>query len=140
MSISSKTTKPRLLALDGDDTVLRVVAELGCAYYTVHATRSARTLLAWLNTYEDVAVVVTEHVLAAAAGVALLETARTMRPAARRVLITTYHDLASIVHGLHSGAIQKLVQKPFGRQELLAAILPEGLTLAGGEQMRRASA
>ena len=140
MPHSLKPAKPRLLALDGDDAVLRVVSEFGCAYYTVHATRSARTLLAWMNTYEDVAVVLTEHVLAAAAGVALLETARTMRPGARRVLMTTYHDLASIVHGLHSGAIQKLIQKPFTPKELLAAILPEGLSAAVGEQARRASA
>ena len=60
-----------------------------------------------------------------ASGVSLLETARSCRPSARRILMTTYHDLPSIVAGLHSGAIERLVQKPFSAAELMAAILPE---------------
>ena len=57
----------------------------------------------------------------------MLETAQRHAPDARRVLLTTYHDLASIVDGLHSGAIEKLVQKPFTVGELLSAILPESM-------------
>lgn len=83
--------------------------------------------LSWLEQFADVAVVATEHVLQTSSGVALLETARTMRPRARRVLMTSYHDLASIVGGLHSGAIERLVSKPFSHAELLNAVLPEEL-------------
>ena len=55
----------------------------------------------------------------------------------RRILMTTYHDLPSIVAGLHSGAIERLVQKPFTAAELMAAILPEG---APDAKHQRASA
>jgi hypothetical protein len=41
--------------------------------------------------------------------------------------MTTYHDLAGIVAGLHSGAIERLVQKPFTRAELMTALLPENV-------------
>ena len=118
-------TKPFLLALDGDEAVLKTIAHLASAYYEVHATRDPVRWLGWLQGSENVAVVITEHVLRNSNGVTLLETARTTRPNARRVLMTSYHDLAGIVAGLHSGAIERLVQKPFTRAELITAILPE---------------
>lgn len=118
-------TKPFLLALDGDEAVLKTIARLASAYYEVHATRDPVRWLGWLQGSENVAVVITEHVLRNSNGVTLLETARTTRPNARRVLMTSYHDLAGIVAGLHSGAIERLVQKPFTRAELITAIIPE---------------
>ena len=115
-----------LIVLDGDDAVLKSVIRLAAPYYQVRATRESRTLLGWMQEDAPVEVIVTEHVLRTSSGVSLLETARTCRPNARRVLMTTYHDLASIVTGLHSGAIERLVPKPFTPAEFLAAILPEG--------------
>jgi DNA-binding NtrC family response regulator len=94
-------------------------------------------MLGWLHGPEPVAAIMTEHVLHTASGVSLLETARSCRPNARRVLMTTYHDLPSIVAGLHSGAIERLVQKPFTAAELLGAILPES---AAESTNQRASA
>jgi DNA-binding NtrC family response regulator len=132
------TSKPPLLALDGDDAVLRTIAEVGAPHFYVLSTRDPRRLLGWLENYPKVGVVLTEHVLRTSSGVSLLETARTMRPSARRVLMTTYHDLASIVAGLHSGAIEQLVQKPFTPAELLGVLLPDGA--AGAADQSRATA
>jgi DNA-binding NtrC family response regulator len=123
--------KHHLLALDGDELVLRTIAQVAAPYYQVLTTRDPRKLLGWLENYKHVDAIVTEHVLQTSHGVALLESARTMRPGARRVLLTTYHDLPSIVAGLHTGAIQHLVQKPFDPPGLLAAILPEGTPIPG---------
>ena len=131
-------SKHRLLALDGDDAVLKTISKIASPHFQVLVTRDPRTLLGWVENFKDVEVVVTEHVLQTSHGVSLLETVRTMRPDARRVLLTTYHDLASIVAGLHSGAIQQMVQKPFQPEELLSAVLPEAMGGASWEQ--RASA
>jgi DNA-binding NtrC family response regulator len=131
------TTKPPLLALDGDENVLSTVSRVAAPHYHVLVTRDPRRLLGWMENYPNVAVVVTEHVLQSSHGVSLLETARSMRPDATRVLLTTFGDLASIVDGLHTGAIQRLVQKPFTPAELLHAIMPEGFS---GAQAKRASA
>jgi two-component system response regulator AtoC/two-component system response regulator HupR/HoxA len=117
--------KKFLLVLDGDEAVLKIIARLASPYYQVRTAREARRVLEWLHGPEPVAAIMTEHVLHTASGVSLLETARSCRPGARRILMTTYHDLPSIVAGLHSGAIERLVQKPFSSAELLAAILPE---------------
>ena len=129
-------SKHYLLALDGDDAVLRTLAQVLAPYYQVQTTRDPRKLLGWLENYKHVDAVVTEHVLQTSHGVALLESVRQMRPEARRVLLTTYHDLPSIVAGLHSGAIQHLVQKPFSPAELLAAVLPDGVAVPGAAQHR----
>jgi FixJ family two-component response regulator len=69
--------------------------------------------------------IITEQVMRSGDGVQLLETVRTLRPQVRRIVLTTYTDLAAIIHGLHSGAIQALVQKPIVDSELLAAVCPE---------------
>jgi DNA-binding NtrC family response regulator len=123
--------KPYLLALDGDEEVLKTIAKVVAPHFTAMVTRDPRKLLGWMENLKHVGVVMTEHVLQTASGVSLLETARTMRPGARRVLLTSYHDLSSIVAGLHSGAIERLVAKPFTPTELLFAILPDGV--AAGE-------
>ena len=134
-----ETVSPKqyLLALDGDETVLKSISRFAAPYYQVLSTRDPRRFLAWMENTQNVGVIVTEHVLQTASGVSLLESARSMQPAARRVLLTTYHDLASIVDGLHSGAIERLVQKPFTASEFLLGILPENLE---GETSVRASA
>jgi ActR/RegA family two-component response regulator len=124
--------KPYLLALDGDEEVLKTIAKVAAPHFTAMVTRDPRKLLGWMENMKEVGAVLTEHVLQTASGVSLLESARTMRPGARRVLLTTYHDLSSIVAGLHSGAIERLVAKPFTEAELLFAILPEGASGAQG--------
>ena len=123
-------SKPHLIALDGDDAVLKTIYKLAGPFFNVLITRDPRKFLAWVEHYTQISVVITEHVLGTAHGVSLLESCRTMRPDARRVLMTTYHDLASIVAGLHSGAIQRLIPKPFSPGELLAAVLPEEVLAA----------
>ena len=122
--------KTHLIALDGDDAVLKTISKLAGSYFNVLITRDPRHFLAWVEHYPDTTVVITEHVLRTAHGVSLLESCRTMRPDARRVLMTTYHDLASIVGGLHSGAIERLIPKPFSPAELLKAVLPHDVLAA----------
>jgi two-component system response regulator AtoC/two-component system response regulator HupR/HoxA len=138
--MSAHTVKPPLIALDEDENVLHAISRVAAPYFHVLVTRDPRRLLGWLENYPKLAVVVTEHVLRTSNGVSLLETARTMRPGARRVLLTTYSDLASIVAGLHSGAIERLVQKPFGPADLLRGIMPDGFDEATGDAGQRASA
>jgi len=116
---------PKLVALDSDDAVLAQVARVAGSYYTVIQVRNPKRAIALVEEDPQVRVFVTEQVMRGADGVELLESIRTMRPEVRRVMVTTYTDLASIVIGLHSGAIQCLVQKPVDDRELLAAVCPQ---------------
>jgi len=110
--------------LDGDQAVLRSIADITAPFFETLTTRDPKRFMQWIALHANTAAVVTEHVLETAAGVALLEQVRVMRPAAKRVLLTTYHDLASIVEGIHSGAVELLIPKPFTAAELLAAVRP----------------
>jgi len=120
-----ETKRPHLLALDGDEAVLRQIAQIAGPFFETLTTRDPRRLLGWASTFAaHTAAVVTEHVLETAMGVALLEQIRSMCPGARRVLMTTYHDLTSIVDGIHSGVIDCVVPKPCSPAELLGAVMP----------------
>jgi ActR/RegA family two-component response regulator len=58
---------------------------------------------------------------AGANAIKLLQSVKESRPKTRRVLLSDYCDLAIIVQGLHTGAVQQLVYKPVHAPELLAA-------------------
>src|SRR5687768_12807632 len=123
----SSNGKSKLIALDHDIIVLREIAIAMGPWFEVLRFREPMNVMSVIETdASSIDVIVTEHVLPQASGVSLLETIRTRCPKIRRVLLTGYGDLASIVAGLHSGAIQALVNKPFRREELLAAVFPHG--------------
>jgi DNA-binding NtrC family response regulator len=115
-------TRPKLIALDSDLASLHAVADTLEPWFDVLETRDARKALAWLQQHAAVRVIVAEHVMDTAAGVSILETVRTLRPDVRRVMLTGHADLSGIIHGLHTGAIDRLVHKPFTRDELLSAV------------------
>lgn len=133
------TRTPRLLVLDDDPTVVSQVGRLFASHYSVVHLSNPTRAMALLGADQSVRVFLTEQVMRFGNGVELLETVRTTRPDVRRVMLTNYSDLASIVAGLHSGAIQHLVQKPATDVELMAAVAPE-LLQSRREWMRRASA
>jgi ActR/RegA family two-component response regulator len=113
---------PKLVALDGDLSTLREIADAVGDHFVVVPCRDVLRAIGVIETDAAVRVVVTEHVMYAASGTSLLETVRARKPHVRRVMLTSYADLAAIVHGLHSGAIQHLVRKPIIRTELLTAV------------------
>ncbi|HSZ55371.1 MAG TPA: response regulator [Tepidisphaeraceae bacterium] len=130
----------KLLALDEDDSTLGQIARVASGHYSVMQLKSPSRALGLLEADPSIEVFVTEHVMRFGNGVELLETVRTMRPEVRRVMLTNYSDLAGIVLGLHSGAIQQLVQKPAGDLELLHAISPAVAQQRAAVTARRLSA
>lgn len=136
-----RSQPPKLIALDQDDNVLRQVSRVFGGTFLVVQVRNPSRAIGLLDIDPNVRAIVTEQVMRSADGAELLETARTLRPDVRRVMLTTYTDLASIVAGIHSGAIQCLVQKPATDHELFAAICPEAAQRAvAAADVRRASA
>lgn len=131
----------KLLLLDQDESVLRQVGRVFGGYFVVVPAHTAHRALGLLEGDPHVRVMITEQVMRGAQGMDVLEAVRSRWPDVRRVMLTTYTDLASIVTGLHSGAIQFLVQKPATDEELLRAVCPEVMhqTVAAA-RFRRASA
>jgi len=130
-------SKPKLIALDYDLSTLRDVAAVMTPWFEVLRIREPMKAIATIESDKTIAAIITEQVLPQASGIDLLETIRTRAPGIRRVLLTGHDDLATIITGLHTGAIQALVHKPFRREELVGAVLPQG---AKSLAMLRASA
>lgn len=115
-------TRSKLVALDSDASELGCISRIAAPWLQVITSRDPRRVLAMVESDPAISVLVTEQVLSTASGVALLETVRTSRPDVRRVLLTGYGDLATVIAGVHSGAIERLIYKPLVAAELLAAI------------------
>jgi ActR/RegA family two-component response regulator len=122
--MSSSIKRQTLIALDDDAESLRQLSAVMTPFFNVHATGDPRMALGWLQNDPSVAVIVVEQVLRSGLGVDVLESARQIRPDVRRILITVFTDLASIVDGLHRGAIEKMISKPLVRGELVSALCP----------------
>jgi len=118
----SSQARKKLVALDSDASELGRISRAASPWFQVITSRDPRRVLAMVETDPAIRVLVTEQVLSTASGVALLETVRTCRPDVRRVLLTGYGDLATVIAGVHSGAIERLIYKPLVAAELLAAI------------------
>jgi DNA-binding response OmpR family regulator len=52
----------------------------------------------------------------------VLESARQERPNVLRILLTEFENLSTIVEGLHTGAVQRVVSRPLEFAELLGVI------------------
>jgi ActR/RegA family two-component response regulator len=132
--------KPKLIALDGDLSVLRELVAVAGPHFQVTTCRDVIRALGLVQSDRDVRVLVTEHVMHAATGTSVLEQVRAIRPDVRRVMLTSYADLAAIVLGLHSGAIQHLARKPIDPRELLGAIGAPATAMPGAVASRRMTA
>ena len=122
--MNTSNGRPTLIAVDDDTNALANLTSAMESHYTVLATSNASRALAWLEKDPSVTVIVVDQVLKTGLGLDLLESAKTIRPDVRRVLITGYTDLASIIGGLHSGAINRMVSKPLVRGELTSVLAP----------------
>ena len=114
----------QVLVLDHSSSVLNELEATLSPWFDVLVTQNPRRMLAMLEVSDNVSAAVVEHVMPTTCGVSILESVRTMRPKARRILMTQYEDLASLVRGLHSGAIEQVLPRPFSRAGLLAAVDP----------------
>jgi two-component system response regulator RegA len=115
----------KVILLDNDEQVARQVARVFGGAFIVVNVQNPRTVVGLMETDASIAAIITEQVLRSGAGVDLLETVRSFRPQVRRVIFTGYSDLAAIVVGIHSGAVQALLHKPASDTELLSAVCPE---------------
>jgi DNA-binding NtrC family response regulator len=129
-----------MLLLEGEDDLSRQVSHVFGGSFVVARFRNPRSAIGMLSDDPDICAIITEQVMRGADGVVLLESIRTMRPSVRRIMVTRYPELAGIVDGVKSGAIQALVQKPATDTDLLVAVFPEMANLSAATTIRRASA
>src|SRR4051812_16660729 len=112
--------KPILFIVDDDEQVLRaVVRDIRNAYgkdYRILATASANEALATLtelkNKSEVVAMFLSDQRMPEMLGVEFLQKARTVFPAAKRVLLTAYSDTEAAIRAINDVQLDYYLMKP----------------------------
>ena len=113
---------PVILVVDDDPLVLSTAVEmLNYAGYDARGAASAKEALRRLETIDELFAVVTDHAMPGMTGSELASELATIRPGLRVVLASGYAELPLVATGI---AVQ--LQKPFGRDALLAAIRGTG--------------
>jgi PAS domain S-box-containing protein len=113
---------PVILVVDDDPLVLSTAVEmLNYAGYDARGAASANEALRRLETIDELVAVVTDHAMPGMTGSELASKLATIRPGLRVVLASGYAELPVAAAGI---AVQ--LQKPFGRDALLAAIRGKG--------------
>ncbi|KLD74122.1 histidine kinase [Xanthomonas hyacinthi DSM 19077] len=121
-AVDVKGPLPVILVVDDDPLVLSTAVEmLNYAGYDARGAASANEALRRLETIDELVAVVTDHAMPGMTGSELAARLATIRPGLRVVLASGYSELPTAAPGI---AVQ--LQKPFGRDALLAALRGNG--------------
>ncbi len=112
----------RILTVDDDPLITAILARiLRGAGHQVHTAETGDEALCLLrSTAFDVAVVDLE--MPGADGLTVLAALRAAQPACARILSSGRLDLDSVVAAINRGEIARVLRKPYGPEELLAAV------------------
>jgi response regulator RpfG family c-di-GMP phosphodiesterase len=131
MNKISPISRRKCIVIYDDRKTLQPVRETARHWYDVLDTQEPEHAIQLLEAHPDVSIFITHSGAGEFDCIGLLEQVRAGYPDVRRIVMTSYQELARIVQGLHSGTIQKLVQKPIDTVELQQAILPFQVPAAG---------
>jgi DNA-binding NtrC family response regulator len=111
-----------VIAVDDNVRVLDQIATMLDATHRVLATSDPSRATVWLKNDLSVCAVIAAEGLRSNSAEEILRCAQGVRPEARRILITNFTDLSSIVGKLHSGLVQRTIASPIDPKALLAVI------------------
>ena len=135
-----QSKRPKLLVLCTDLASIRAITDATSRHFELIWLRDLNGLKVSIGHEPVPTVVLIDNATPQVSPIDALESVRRTCPTARRILITDYCDLAIIVQGLHTGAIQQIVYKPIHAPELLGAIgsahLPASVVTPGVNQPR----
>ena len=104
-------TRPSILFVDDEERVVNQLRMIFRQNYEVHTATSGAEGLAILQR-TPVDVVVSDQRMPGMTGIEFLAQVRNQRPAAMRLLLTGYSDLAAIVGSVNEGEVFRFINKP----------------------------
>lgn len=115
-------TAPKVLIVDDDMSIVTLVAlHLNGAGYEVITCLDPLDALARCET-DKIEVFVTDWHMPGFSGLELLEVLQQKHPQVRRMLLTAAPSEPEVREAVRSGLVERLVEKPWGRAELLSAV------------------
>lgn len=121
-------TRPSILFVDDEERVVNQLRMIFRQNYEVHTATSGAEGLAILQR-TPVDVVVSDQRMPGMTGIEFLAQVRNQRPAAMRLLLTGYSDLAAIVGSVNEGEVFRFINKPWDHseiQEIIASAVTAG--------------
>ncbi len=115
--------KPKLIAIDRDDAALREICMALRGMIDVLPLKDPQRALATVAHDPTIVAVIVDQNAHPDHGVAVLQQVRKTSEKIRRVLLAAPGNLCSLIEGLHSGDIERVVYKPIDRRELLASVV-----------------
>jgi serine/threonine-protein kinase len=136
---------PAVLFVDDEERVLHALAALFQGTYEVHTAASGAEALELIKAKRFL-VIVSDQRMPGMTGVELLREARTLAPAAVRLLLTGYSDFGAIVSSVNESEVFRYITKPWQQAELEATLgeavevaIAAEAAAAGGRHYERAS-
>ena len=119
---ASGAPRTDVLLVDDDRLVLEMMSDaLGHAGYPATTFRDPQAALRALQT-ERPAVIVSDYMMPSMDGVSFLTMARERMPEATRVLCTASNDFDVALGAVNSGAVYRIVRKPWREKELIDTV------------------
>lgn len=121
-------TRPSILFVDDEERVVNQLRMIFRQHYEVHTATSGAEGLAILQR-TPVDVVVSDQRMPGMTGIEFLTQVCRLRPAAMRLLLTGYSDLAAIVGSVNEGEVYRFINKPWDHteiQEIIASAVAAG--------------
>lgn len=114
--------KRRLLLVDDEVGILRLLTSLFSPHYAVHTAESGYEALKVLQEGFSPQVIIADQRMPGMTGAQLLAESRKIVPDAVRVTLTGYTDVKEIIDSVNNGAIYRFVGKPWEDPEIVETI------------------
>lgn len=119
----SPSSKRKLVLLETDAVTVARVRRVAGVLYDVCVEQQAERAEERVLTDPSVAVLIAGASGDGSSAVSILERIRSARPDVLRVMLASPGHLGAVVHGLHSGVVERPAQKPIDEQELYTALV-----------------
>jgi len=113
----------KILCIDDETNVLKSLKRLfQLEGYEILTASSAQQGLKMLTDEDSISLVISDYLMPRSNGVSILRDVHRNWPDAGRILLTGYTDHPEVNRAVAEGVVQKLIEKPWQEDELLAIV------------------
>ena len=112
---------PKIIVVDDDPGVLRLLTRLLQKKYEVTAFSSAKEALKYLRA-EQVDVIISDYMMAGMDGIQFIQKTLELAPDAKRIITTGFYDVETVVASINEAQIDFFLTKPLNSDGLYQAV------------------